>query len=201
MREKKPSPSMLVAITALVFSLTGAGVASVATISALSKKEKKQTRNIADSEVRKLAPGLSVATAGTANSAATAGTANSAATAGTASSLSAPEAWHEVGQPGEPGFENAWVNYSPNSVETAAFYVDRLGVVHLKGYVNSGTAAEIFTLPAAYRPAKDKFFPSVNANSGATSWIEVSADGSVVGVQAGGGFGQKSLDGISYRLG
>jgi hypothetical protein len=93
------------------------------------------------------------------------------------------------------------VNYSPNSVETAAFYVDRLGVVHLKGYVNSGTAAVIFTLPAAYRPAKDKFFPSVNANSGATSWIEVSADGRVVGVQAGGGFGQKTLDGISYRLG
>lgn len=37
MREKKLSPSMVVAITALVFSLTGAGVASVATISALSK--------------------------------------------------------------------------------------------------------------------------------------------------------------------
>jgi hypothetical protein len=189
MREKKLSPSMLVAITALVFSLTGAGVASVATISALNKKEKKQTRNIADNEVRKLAPGLSVATAGTAN------------TAETANSLSPPEAWHEVGQPGEPTFQNNWVNYSPGSVETAGFYVDRLAVVHLKGYVSAGTGVLIFTLPAPYRPAKDKTFPSVNANSGATSWIAIHSDGQVLGVQPGGGFSQKTLDGISYRLG
>ena len=63
MRERKLSPSMLVATTALVFSLTGAGVASVATISALNKKEKKQTRNIAGDEIKKAAPGLSVANA------------------------------------------------------------------------------------------------------------------------------------------
>jgi hypothetical protein len=93
------------------------------------------------------------------------------------------------------------VNYNPGSVETAGFYVDRLGVVHLKGYVNLGTAAIIFTLPAAYRPVNSKFFPSVNASTGATSWIEVFRDGRVAGAQAGGGFGQKTLDGISYRLG
>jgi hypothetical protein len=198
MRDKTPSPSMIVAVAALVLSLAGTGVASMAAISALSKKEKRQTRKIADREVRRLSPGLSVATARTAGRAEAAGTAG---TAGTANGLSAPEAWHEVGQPGEPAFENGWVNYSPGSVETAGFYVDRLGVVHLKGYVNSGTAAVIFTLPAAYRPAKDKFFPSANASSGATSWIEVYADGRVAGVQAGGGFGQKSLDGVAYRLG
>jgi hypothetical protein len=205
MREKRPSPSMVVAIAALVFSLTGMGVASLATISVLSKREKKQTRKIArriaDREVRKLARGLSVATAGTASRAGTAITAGTASTAGTANGLSAPEAWHEVGQPGEPEFQNGWVNYSPKGVETAGFYVDRVGVVHLKGYVTSGTAALIFTLPPAYRPALSKYFASVNASAGATSWIEVYSDGKVVGVQQGGGFGQKSLDGISYRLG
>ena len=46
----------------------------MATISALSKKEKKQTRSIADSEVNKLAPGLAVKHAGTADSAASAST-------------------------------------------------------------------------------------------------------------------------------
>jgi hypothetical protein len=203
MKERKLSPSMVVAIAALVCSLTGMGVASVATISVLSKKEKKQTRKIADREVRRLAPRLSVAAAGradTAGTAALARTATASDTAATANSLAAPEPWHEVGQPGEPVFENDWVNYSPGSVESAGFYVDRLGVVHLKGYVNSGTAAVIFTLPPAYRPSRDKFFPSANASTGASSWIEVYADGRVVGVQAGGGFGQKTLDGISYRL-
>ena len=55
---------MVVSIIALVFALAGSAAAGVATISNLSKKEKKQTRNIADSEVNKLAPGLSVKSAG-----------------------------------------------------------------------------------------------------------------------------------------
>jgi hypothetical protein len=54
---------MVLSIIAVVFSLAGTGAASVATISALSKKEKKQTRGIADTEIKKLAPGLSVANA------------------------------------------------------------------------------------------------------------------------------------------
>ena len=64
LRGRKPSPAMVVSIIALVFALAGSAAAGVATISALSKKEKKQTRNIADSEVNKLAPGLSVKSAG-----------------------------------------------------------------------------------------------------------------------------------------
>lgn len=64
LRGMKPSPAMVVSIIALVFALAGSAAAGVATISKLSKKEKKQTRNIADSEVNKLAPGLSVKSAG-----------------------------------------------------------------------------------------------------------------------------------------
>jgi hypothetical protein len=78
MREKRPSAPMVLSIIAVVFSLAGTGLASVATISALSKKEKKQTRSIADSEVNKLAPGLSVKSAGSATTAATASTATNA---------------------------------------------------------------------------------------------------------------------------
>ena len=63
MKKKRPSAPMVLSIIAVVFSLAGTGVASVATISALNKKEKKQTRNIADSEITKKAPGLSVANA------------------------------------------------------------------------------------------------------------------------------------------
>jgi hypothetical protein len=62
-RAKTPSPAMVVAIAALVFSVVGTAAAGVATISVLSKKEKKQTRNIAKAEINKAAPGLSVANA------------------------------------------------------------------------------------------------------------------------------------------
>ncbi|MFN8217869.1 MAG: hypothetical protein U0R71_14840 [Solirubrobacterales bacterium] len=82
MREKlsmrRPSGSMVVAIVALVFALAGTGVASVGTISSLSKKEKKQTRRIARGEIKKAAPGLSVASAINAQTAQTASTATSA---------------------------------------------------------------------------------------------------------------------------
>jgi hypothetical protein len=67
LRARRPSPAMFVSMIALVFALAGTGVASVATISALSKKEKKQTRNIAKDEIKKAAPGLSVAKAGSAD--------------------------------------------------------------------------------------------------------------------------------------
>jgi hypothetical protein len=73
MREKRLSAPMVLSIIAVVFALAGTGVASVATISALSGKEKRQTRRIADTEVNKLAPGLSVKSAGSASNAATVG--------------------------------------------------------------------------------------------------------------------------------
>jgi hypothetical protein len=60
---------MVVSIIALVFALAGSAVAGVATVSVLSKKEKKQTTNIARNEINKAAPGLSVANATNAQSA------------------------------------------------------------------------------------------------------------------------------------
>jgi hypothetical protein len=53
----RPSPAMIVAMIALILALGGSAYA-------LSKKDKKQVRNIADSEITKKAPGLSVAKAG-----------------------------------------------------------------------------------------------------------------------------------------
>jgi hypothetical protein len=54
---------MAVAIVALVFAVAGTSLAGVATISKLSKKEKTQTRNIANTEINKAAPNLDVKTA------------------------------------------------------------------------------------------------------------------------------------------
>jgi hypothetical protein len=82
-------------------------------------------------------------------------TAQNASTAQTANTLAAPEAWHEVGSPGQPEFLNSWVNTSGIiHGEPVAFYKDHEGVVHLRGAAMSGTALEpIFHLPPGFRPA------------------------------------------------
>jgi hypothetical protein len=58
----RPSPAMIIAVIALIMSLGGSAYA-------LSKKDKKQTRNIADSEITKKAPGLAVKSADSAKNA------------------------------------------------------------------------------------------------------------------------------------
>lgn len=75
-------------------------------------------------------------------------------TLGPVPALEAAEPWHEVGAVGEPAFQNGYSN-SGSSFETAAFYKDREGVVHLKGTV-TGATATIFQLPAGDRPASGK---------------------------------------------
>ena len=72
----------------------------------------------------------------------------------TSNSIVPPEGWHEVGAPGEVGFQNGWANV-PGPFETAAFYKDHEGVVHLKGVVTGGTGL-IFQLPSGYRPANGR---------------------------------------------
>jgi hypothetical protein len=64
-------------MVALIAALAGTAVAGgVATISALNKKEKKQTRNIAGQEIDKKAPNLSVAKAKSADTAGSATASN-----------------------------------------------------------------------------------------------------------------------------
>jgi hypothetical protein len=86
-RARRPSPALVVAILALVAALAGTAVAEVATTAKLNKKEKKQVKKIARKQIKKLAPGLSVShadTADTADSADTATNANHANSADTA---------------------------------------------------------------------------------------------------------------------
>jgi hypothetical protein len=64
LKSRRLSPATVISIVALVFAVAGTAVAGVATVSVLNKKEKKQTRNIASDEIKKAAPGLSVANAG-----------------------------------------------------------------------------------------------------------------------------------------
>src|SRR5680860_1090998 len=82
-KRAKPSPALLVAVVALVAALGGGAVASVA-VTSLNKEDKKQVKKIAKKQGKKQAkkqidrkaPGLSVASAKTADSATTAGDAD-----------------------------------------------------------------------------------------------------------------------------
>lgn len=75
----------------------------------------------------------------------------------TAFAQTGSEAWHELA-PGD--FNACWLNTAEPGRNTAGYYRDPSGVVHLKGHVNrqgtDGCGRVIFTLPAGYRPLGDE---------------------------------------------
>lgn len=94
--------------------------------------------------------------------------------------------------------QNSWVNYGAG-YESASYWKDSCGVVHLAGLIKSGaTAAEtvIFYLPAGYRPRSSEKFFSVSLN--AICVIDVYSSGAVA-IKTGANSGWLSLSGISFR--
>ena len=74
LRSLRPSPTIIVAIVALVAAVAGTAVAGPS--ASTSKLTKSKVRSIADKEIQKLAPGLSVANAANATNAANAANAS-----------------------------------------------------------------------------------------------------------------------------
>lgn len=106
---------------------------------------------------------------------------------------------HVVGDSGEPGFENSWVNFDVSTFRGARFWKDAVGVVHLEGLLTGGTgpgaSAVLFTLPTGYRPALSHQF-AVIANN-ALGRVDVEPDGQVVW-RAGGTNAFLSISGITF---
>jgi hypothetical protein len=127
--------------------------------------------------------------------------ANAAALGGSppsAFAASALEAVHRVGTAGQPLFQNGWINEG-GGFETAGFYRDSFGIVHLVGDVhNAANPQLIFTLPGGYRPASiiDFFVRANGDTAGATVIIE--PDGSVRQFGYAGG-NRLQLNGITFR--
>lgn len=112
------------------------------------------------------------------------------------------EPWREVGSADNPSFESSWVNFG-SVYNTAAFYKDMQGVVHLKGLVKNGTvgsAETVFTLPEGYRPPARYLFDAVSESGGSViqSRIDIGTDGRIIPVVGGNTF--LSLDSIAFRL-
>lgn len=119
------------------------------------------------------------------------------------------EGWHQVGQSGEPGFQNSFVDNGLGVLAPPRFFRDPEGWVYLTGRVSRspdvGASLTIFTLPTYYRPPYTVAFPWWNADSNNVWEVFVFTNGNVVGPPVLGGAGyvhpsQVLLDGVRFRV-
>ena len=97
-----------------------------------------------------------------------------------------------------PTLLNGWVKYSEN-YESAFYYKDKSGVVHIGGMIKSGAVedgTDLFELPEAYRPNKVEKFACVSYNSICS--INIQRTG-MVSLQVGGNKTWLSLGGIQFK--
>ena len=217
-RLARQSPAMIVAMLALFVALTGT---AVATTSALITGKQIANNSITGADVKNksLTPkDFKGSVRGPRGLRGPAGPAGAAGAKGDKGDPGAPnpnadtldgidstgfvrpgssEAWHEIGAPGQPAFQTGWVNESPTTETTAAFYRDPLDIVHFKGIIAGGTGV-IFTLPVGYRPSKSGCLSTWR--NGAVAYICVYPDGEVAKV-GGSGTGSMLLDGLTFRVG
>jgi hypothetical protein len=121
------------------------------------------------------------------------------------------EGWHEIGTAGQPAFlpcsaTASWTNFGA-PFNTAAFYKDNWGVVHLKGLVRcvggtSGTQNVIFKLPNGYAPTSTEVHSTLYEGFAARVDIDpcdASAEHPVQLITPAGSLidGYLSLDGIT----
>lgn len=135
-------------------------------------------------------------------------TAQKAQEAQKADALSPGEAWHMVGAPGEPAFQNGWENLGTPGNEAAGFFKDHEGIVHLKGTLKPGGTSLIFQLPQGFRPASGKLIRVAATCSGGPCTdgtfpltiygpdLIAGFDGGVVGFTGGTFVG---LEGVTFR--
>jgi hypothetical protein len=99
----------------------------------------------------------------------------------------------------QPSLQNNWVNFSAE-YNSAAYFLDKSGIVHLKGLVRSGTISKpVFTLPEGYRPVARELH-IVASFSGSTDGYgrcDIFTNGDVVPVSVNNVW--FSLDGITFR--
>lgn len=92
-----------------------------------------------------------------------------------------------------PTFQNGWANYS--GYNSAGYYKDADGFVHLRGLVHLGTASTIFTLPVGYRPAARELMGTIS--NSAIGRCDVDTGGNVI-MQLGSN-AWFALDSLTFR--
>lgn len=96
------------------------------------------------------------------------------------------EAWHVIGDTGEPAFSNLWTQFVGVGSAEPAFYLDVLGVVHIKGTFSTGASGTVaFTLPEGYRPSESAYYIVLGASGAAGNFIYIQTDGTVTITRTG----------------
>jgi hypothetical protein len=112
--------------------------------------------------------------------------------------------WHYIGDPGEPAFQNGWVNYDTAShndatYQHAAYRRDVNGIIHLTGLVKNGTIGlPIFTLSGTNCPWFYQALPVISNNALARLTVQYVTPTCGVWAETGSNV-WVSLDGISFR--
>lgn len=102
------------------------------------------------------------------------------------------EDWREVGTAGQPAFMNSWVNFDAS--RALSFRLVN-GVLYMKGAVKNGTSAtaNIFTLPAGYRPTESRILSSYTSAGFAPLLVRTSG---IVSINSGGSTAQTYLEAV-----
>ena len=169
-RIRRPSPSMVVALIALVVALAGTGYAAVNMPKGSVGAKQLKKNSVTKAKIRKNAvtkgkihknaiTGLKIrnrSILGKDIRLNSVGKVPSAAVADTANGLAPLEPLHLVGAAGEPEFAEGAGNIgllAPDTLsQPVGFYKDRGGIVHLEGFAQGGKDGFVFTLPPGYRP-------------------------------------------------
>jgi hypothetical protein len=121
------------------------------------------------------------------------------------------EGWHNIGDAGEPGWLNLsganaqWGSVGPYT-NSAGFYKDPWGVVHLRGFLRCtgpecNNLQSFFQLPAGYRPQLREIHATIGSENGFSTdslTISIDNDGTVYRNTTIGN-NWVTLDGISFR--
>jgi hypothetical protein len=95
-----------------------------------------------------------------------------------------------------PTLLNGWVNYS-TEYNSAGYFRDKQGIVHLRGLVKTGTIGSIiFNLPAGYRPEHRELMV-VQTNPNTVGRCDVDTSGNIIAFSGNNAW--FSLDGITFR--
>lgn len=92
-------------------------------------------------------------------------------------------------------FSNSWVDFG-GAYETAAYMKDKLGFVHLKGVIKTGTiGTACFTLPAGYRPSATTYMAC--ASNGSIGVLQITSAG--VATPVNGSSSSFGISGLTFR--
>lgn len=138
-----------------------------------------------------VAASLSTATATTITGTNSEGTSNNFARADHNHNLNITPSWIA------PTFGAGWTNYGLG-FESAGYYKDKFGFVHLRGLVKrtTGTEINIFILPEGFRPSSAHILPIIG--NGGIGRVDINSAGQVI--YQGGGTDYFSLGGVYFSV-